>query len=138
MPRQLVLEVLESIQGILFPIADKSSKQLLQSLISTCGFDPDVLRFEVSSVRRVGEENIPYMYLAERLSELHSELENPRPRGRLEQVLERKSGARYVMLATLIGVVFAVLLGMISLGVSSYQTYIAYQAWKHPVSPPGG
>jgi len=39
-----------------------------------------------------------------------------------------------MMLATLIGVVFAVLLGMVSLAVSSYQTWIAYQAWQHPVA----
>lgn len=49
--------------------------------------------------------------------------------------MERKSGARYMMMATLIGVVFAVLLGMVSLAVSSYQTWIAYQAWQHPIAP---
>jgi hypothetical protein len=125
------------LQNILFPIADKKSKQLLQSLVSTCGLDPDVLRFEVSTVRRDGEENIAYVYLAERLSELYNELQSPRPRGRLEQIIERKSGARYVMMATLIGVIAAVLLGIAALGVSSYQTYIAYEAWKHPVSPSG-
>jgi hypothetical protein len=125
------------LQSILFPIADKKSKQLLQSLVSTCGLDPDVLRFEVSTVRRDGEENIVYVYLAERLSELYNELQSPRPRGRLEQIIERKSGARYVMMATLIGVIAAVLLGIAALGVSSYQTYIAYEAWKHPISPPG-
>ena len=137
MPRQRVLEVLESLQGVLFPIGDKKSKRLLQSLVTTSGFDPDILRVEVRSVRRQGEESVGFYYLAERITELYEELQSPRPRGRLEQIMERKSGARYVMMATLIGVMFAVLLGIASLGVSSYQTYIAYQAWKHPVSPPG-
>ncbi|KAH8172590.1 hypothetical protein LIA77_06845 [Sarocladium implicatum] len=136
LPRQLVLEVLDSLQNVLFPIGDRKSKKLLQSLVATSDFDPDILRVEVSSVRRAGEETIPYLYLAERLTDLYDELQSTRPRSRFEQILERKSGARYVMLATLIGVMFAVLLGILSLGVSSYQTYIAYQAWKHPVSPP--
>jgi hypothetical protein len=121
---------------VLFPIGDRKSKKLLQSLVATSDFDPDILRVEVSSIRRAGEETIPYVYLAERLTDLYDELQSTRPRSRFEQILERKSGARYVMLATLIGVMFAVLLGILSLGVSSYQTYIAYQAWKHPVSPP--
>jgi hypothetical protein len=45
----------------------------------------------------------------------------------VEKWFERKSGARYVMMATLIGALFAVLLGMASLGVSSYQAWIVYQ-----------
>jgi len=40
-----------------------------------------------------------------------------------------------MMMATLVGVLFAVLLGILSLGVSLAQTWIAYQAWKNPVSP---
>ncbi|CVL02690.1 uncharacterized protein FMAN_00192 [Fusarium mangiferae] len=135
LPRQLVLEVLDSLQGTLFPLSDPRSKKLLRSLISKCSFDPDILNFEVSSVRRVGEESVPYVYLADRLADLYNELQTPRPRGWLQQSMQRKSGARHVMMATLIGVIFAVLLGIASLAVSSYQTWIAYQAWKHPVQP---
>ncbi|KAK2699428.1 hypothetical protein QWA68_002019 [Fusarium oxysporum] len=135
LPRQLVLEVLDSLQGTLFPLSDQRSKKLLRSLISKCSFDPDILNFEVSSVRRVGEESVPYVYLVDRLADLYNELQTPRPRGWLQQSMQRKSGARHVMMATLIGVIFAVLLGIASLAVSSYQTWIAYQAWKHPVQP---
>lgn len=120
----------------MFPLADPKSKKLLQWLVSTCSFDPDVLNFEFSSIRRVGEENIPYVYLADRLSDLYAELRNPRPRGWFEQEIERKSSARHMMMATLVGVIFAVLLGMASLAVSSYQAWIAYQAWQHPIAPP--
>ncbi|OTA90019.1 hypothetical protein M434DRAFT_398257 [Hypoxylon sp. CO27-5] len=137
LPRQLVLEVLDSLQGVLFPLADPKSKRLLQSLVSSSSFDPDILKFEHSSIRRVGEENVSYTYFADRLSDLYNELQNPRPRGWLEQEMERKSGARHMMMATLIGVVFAVLLGIASLAVSSYQAWIAYQAWQHPIAPPG-
>ncbi|KAF5973231.1 hypothetical protein FCOIX_8871 [Fusarium coicis] len=135
LPRQLVLEVLDSLQGTLFPLSDPRSKKLLRSLISKCSFDPDILNFEVSSVRRVGEESVPYVYLADRLADLYNELQTPRPRGWLQKSMQRKSGARHVMMATLIGVMFAVLLGIAPLAVSSYQAWIAYQAWKHPIQP---
>ena len=136
LPRQLVLEVLDSLQGILFPISDPKSKRLLQSLVTAYSLDPDIFRFEFSSIRMVGEENIPYVFLADRLSELYNELQNPRPRGWLQRQMERKSGARYMMMATLLGVLFAIFLGMASLAVSSYQAWIAYQAWQHPVQLP--
>lgn len=109
---------------------------MLKSIVTSCALDPEVSNFEFSLLRNPGEERISYVYLAERLANLYHEMQNPRPRGWLERVLERKSGARYVMMATLVGVVFAVILGFLSLAVSSYQTWIAYQAWKHPVASP--
>ena len=136
LPRQLTLEILDSIQNVLFPLADPQSRILLRSLAKSCSFDPDILNFEFRSVRNPGEENISYAFLASRLSELYNEMQNPQPRGWVGKFVERRSGARYMMIATLVGVVFAVFLGMLSLGVSSYQTWIAYQAWQHPVSPP--
>ncbi|KAG8675807.1 hypothetical protein FPOAC2_01885 [Fusarium poae] len=135
LPRQLVLEILDSLQGTLFPLSDPKSKKLARSLIKNCSFDPDILNFEFSSVRRVGEESVPYIYLADRLADLYNELETPQPRSWLQRSMQRKSGARHVMMATLIGVAIAIILGIVSLAVSSYQTWIAYQAWKHPVEP---
>jgi hypothetical protein len=135
LPRQLVLEVLDSLQGILFPLSDPKSRRLLESLISSYSLDPDIRRFDFSSIRNAGEETIKYVYLADRLSELDSELQNPRPRGRVERFLERKSGPRYGMMATVISIIFAFVLGIVSLAVSSYQTWISYQAWQHPVAP---
>ena len=92
--------------------------------------------YDFSSIRNAGEETVPYLYLADKLSDLYNEVQHPRPRTWLERQMERKSGARYVMMATLIGVVFALILGILSLALGSYQTWIAYQAWQHPVAPP--
>ncbi|CAF3591180.1 unnamed protein product [Fusarium graminearum] len=64
LPRQLVLEILDSLQGTLFPLSDAKSKKLVRSLITKCNFDPDILNFEFSSVRRVGEESVPIRNLA--------------------------------------------------------------------------
>lgn len=115
-------------------MTDRKSRSLLQSLVSTASFDPDCLRFESASIRTSDERDISYFYLGTRLADLYEELENPTPRGWMEKWLERKSGARYALLATLIGVISAVILGMAGLAVGCYQAWIAYQQWKHPVA----
>lgn len=66
--------------------------------------------------------------------DLYDELENPRPRGLIDIWLEQRSKARHVMLATLVGVIIAVILGMLGLVVGIFQAWVAYQAWKHPVN----
>lgn len=109
--------------------------KILKSLVANGGFDADCLRIEFEAIRNLDEQELSFPHLGERLAVLQDEVENPRPSGSVEKWVERRSGARYVMLATLIGVVFAVLLGIAALGLSGYQTWIAYQAWRHPVSP---
>lgn len=132
-PRQLALEALDSLQKILFPLTDPKSCKLLRSLCSTLAFDPDCLRFESAAIRNQDEKDISYHYFGTRLADLYEELENPKPRGLFQRWLERKSGARYVMMATLVGVVIAVVLGIASLAVGVYQAWVGYQAWQHPV-----
>lgn len=136
LPRQLALECLDSVQKILFPLSDPKSKSLLRSFITTSSFDPDCLRFESASIRNPDERDIAYHYLGARLADLYEELEHPTPRGWAGKWLERRSGARYVMMATLIGVAFAVMLGMVGLAVGGYQAWVGYQAWHHPVGNP--
>jgi hypothetical protein len=57
---------------------------------------------------------------------------SPTPRG-FEKWFERKSGARYVMMATIAGVFLAIFLGMASLALGGYQAWIGYQQWQHPI-----
>jgi len=38
------------------------------------------------------------------------------------------------MMATVIGVIIAILLGLASLGVGGYQAWVGYQQWQHPIS----
>ncbi|KAF4973927.1 hypothetical protein FZEAL_9113 [Fusarium zealandicum] len=80
-----------------------------------------------------GEGATGYRYLDSRIMELYEELETPTPRGFLEKWLERKSGARYVMMATLGGVAIAVFLGALALAVSIFQAWVGWQQWQHPV-----
>lgn len=107
---------------------------MLRSLVSKQSLDPDCLRFE-TVIRRADDENdIKYQYWGSRLMDLYDEIENPKPRGLLEKWMERKSGARYVMMATLAGVMIAVVLGLLGLVVSIFQAWVGYQQWKHPVT----
>lgn len=133
-PRQLALEILDSLQSLLFPLHDIKSRNLLRSLVRAkkTAFDPETLNSDDTSIRNPDEQSVGYVYLAERISTLYSELEDPEPRTRLDKILQRKSKDRHVMAATLVGVLIALVLGFASLGLSAYQTYIAYQAWKHP------
>ena len=98
-------------------------------------FDPDCLNYISSSdCRRDDEDEITFSYFGHRLEELADELENPRPHGRVERWLERRSSNRYNMLAVLIGIVIAIVLGVLALIVSVVQTWMTYMAWKHPVT----
>jgi hypothetical protein len=123
LPRLLALETLDSLQKILFPLNEVSkgkSKALLQSLTSTCNFDPDILRYDSAAIREEEEKVIEYHYFGARLADLYEELANPTPRG-MEKWFERKSGARYVMMATFAGVLLAIFLGIASLALGGYQ-----------------
>ncbi|KAK4079067.1 hypothetical protein Trihar35433_172 [Trichoderma harzianum] len=130
--RRLALETLDSIQ-LLFPL-DPDSQALLRSLVSKESFDPDCLRFGSASYRRIDENNLPYQYWGSRLMDLFDEIENPKPRGFVQTWLDQKSKARHIMLATLAGLFIAILLGFLGLIVAIVQTWISYQAWKHPVT----
>jgi hypothetical protein len=106
----------------------------LCSLVAKQNLDPDCLRFETRIDRAEDETDIKYQYWGSRLMDLYDEIENPKPRGLLEQSMERKSGARYVMMATLAGIMIAVVLGLLGLAVSIFQAWVGYQQWKHPVT----
>ena len=54
LPRQLILEHLDSIQKILFPLSDPKSRALLLSLTTREAFDPECLRFESAPIRHAG------------------------------------------------------------------------------------
>lgn len=133
LPRQLAWETLDSLQNILFRISDEGSRALLRSLVSKDSFDPDCLSLIYRPYLRDNEREIKYHYWGSRLMDLYDELENPRPRKPIYVWLEQRSKARHMMLATLIGVIIAVIIGLLGLFVSLFQAWVSYQAWKHPV-----
>lgn len=132
----MALEVLDSLQNVLFPF-DSGSEQILRDLVSKQALDPDCLRYDAAVYRGNGEGELSYSYFGNRLVDLFEELEDPSPRGILETWFQRKSGARHVMKATLIGVIIAIVLGILGLVVGIFQAWVAYEAWKYPVNNEG-
>jgi hypothetical protein len=133
---QLALETLNSLRNILFPWDDKSQK-FLRSLVSKSGFDPDCLSFGSAGYRREIESGISYYYWGSRLMDLYDEIENPKPRGTLQEWLEKRSKARHMMMAAIAGVLIAVFLGFLSLAVTIFQAWVSYRQLKYSIPGTG-
>jgi hypothetical protein len=131
-PRQLALEVLASLNSILFPPMTKSHG-ILRALVSKGVFDKDMLQLESRDVRHRHEVEGEYRYLASKLRDLYDEVDNPTPRGRFERWFDRRIAQRYFMMATFGGLVVAIILGILGLAVGIFQAWVAYQAWRFPV-----
>jgi hypothetical protein len=109
-----MLEVLYSIHDILFP-SDQESRAFLKLLVAKRSFDEDLLYYGSARYRRSDDSEIRYTYFGVRLAELYDELQNPTPRTNLESWFEKKSGARYMLMATMIGVFIAVTIDTLAL-----------------------
>ncbi|CAA9958041.1 hypothetical protein PTMSG1_01615 [Pyrenophora teres f. maculata] len=133
LPRALVLETLHTIHDILFP-SDTRSQTLLSTLVHKNGFDADLLQYELARFQREDDSPIDYSYFGTRLADIYDELQNPTPRHGWENWFQKYSAQRYMLMATMIGVFIAVVVGILGLGISGFQAYVSYQQWKHPVN----
>lgn len=113
---------------------DSASEQVLSDLVAKQGLDGNCLEYDSITYRKEGEKDISYSYFGHRLLDLFEGLEDPTPRGCLAKWFQRKSGSRHVMMATLVGAIVAVFLGFLALVAAGFQSWVAYQAWKHPVN----
>ncbi|KAH4036935.1 hypothetical protein HBH98_127650 [Parastagonospora nodorum] len=140
LPRKLLIEALATIHKILFP--EETELDYLDSLVAKGVFDRDLQRRQWTD--RDSDDNSPvtFVYFSNQLNMLYDEIDDPSPRGRLESWFDRKSRAksanRHMLMATMIGVFIAVTIGLLSLGVATFQAWVAYQQWKHPVQSGDG
>lgn len=81
-----------------------------------------------------GGDDLACSCFGSKLMDLYEEVDNPGPRGFMEKWFERRNGTRYVMMVTLVGVIIAVIFGILSLAVGLFQPWVAYAAWKHPAT----
>ncbi|CAN9413435.1 unnamed protein product [Alternaria alternata] len=126
-PRLLALEVLDTLYCILFK--DDAS----EALVPKYGLDLDLLQCGVSRYRRKDEPEVDYTYIGTRLKEIYDEIQHPSPRRDWENWFQKYSAQRHMLMATMIGVFIAVVIGILGLGISGFQAYVSYQQWKHPV-----
>jgi len=126
-PRSLALEALGTLYDILFPNIQSVA------LISKYKLDSDLLVYDMARYRRVDDPRVDYVYFGIRLKDIYLELQRPTPLRPWENWFQKHSEQRYMMMATMIGVFIAVIIGILGLGMSGFQAYVAYQQWKHPV-----
>jgi hypothetical protein len=130
LPREVMLEVLDTIHLVLFP-PDLGSQKLLAYLVLKSGWDKGLLSDMSTPYRKDGDPDVSYAYFGDRLEELHQELNAPTPHGWLQKRLQRRSET-YMLMATMYGVIIAVTLGFFSLIVAIFQAWVAWQQLKQP------
>jgi hypothetical protein len=117
-PRQLIIETLDSLQKVLFPL-DGESRRLLQNLVDQKGFDPDCTECDTVEYRRDEEDDIQYYYWGDRLLNLLKTTEDQRPQGKWWQWLDRRSKGVYLMVITLMCAAITTLLSTGSFAVGA-------------------
>jgi hypothetical protein len=124
LPREVMLEVLDTIHLVLFPPDLGSQKLVLKS-----NWDKGLLSDMSVPYRKEDDLGISYAYFGDRLEELYRELQAPTPHGWLQKRLQRRSET-YMLMATMYGVIIAVTLGFFSLVVAIFQAWVAWQQLK--------
>jgi hypothetical protein len=132
LPREMMLEVLHTIHAVLFPL-DSASQKLLKRLVNKHNWDEGLLADVSTPYQKDDDPGFPCRYFGERLKDLHKELQNPTPHTWLRRRLKRRSET-YMLMATMYGVIVAVTLGFLSLVAAIFQSWVAWQQWKHPVN----
>ncbi|KAH8807306.1 hypothetical protein F5884DRAFT_880221 [Xylogone sp. PMI_703] len=132
LPPRLLLETLHSLQFVLFPSFDEKSFNLLDKLVhdNRSGLDPDSLAYD--GLIRELPADFEYHYWGSRLVKLHNLVMNPKPKHRLGQWVQRHTSERNALYVALAGLFLSVLFGFLGVIIGIIQTWISYQAWKHP------
>jgi hypothetical protein len=102
----------------------------LKTLVKSCGFDENCLRFDGYIRFEELPKDFQYQYWGERLLKLHEVVKNPKPKGVVKRWLQRHASERNALYVALISLVFTALLGLLSLILAVFQSWLAWQAWK--------
>jgi hypothetical protein len=111
LPPQLLLEVLDSIQYLLFPNDGRSFKSL-EKFTEKYGFDPKATYFE-SHIRTLPDE-FEYKYLGDRLATLLRVVDHPPPANSIVAWFERHTSERNALTVAILGLFLTALLGFLS------------------------
>ncbi|KAF5025677.1 hypothetical protein F66182_2283 [Fusarium sp. NRRL 66182] len=134
LPPQLLVETLHSLQAILFPSLDEKSGHVLDSLVLKQGFDPECAQYEGYKIFPEPPQDFNYFYWGKRIAQLHDYTKCRPPRNKLERWFQQKTTERNALLIALIALFITIIIGIIGIGLSSVQIWIAWDAWRHPVN----
>ncbi|KAH3907137.1 hypothetical protein HBI56_115590 [Parastagonospora nodorum] len=132
LPRDLILEVLHTIHNVLFP-PDPGSQKLLRRLVRKHGWDKGLELDTTTPERKYKDPDISFKYFGQRLEELYDEMQTPTPHTWLHRRLKKREDA-YVLMVAMYGVIVAVVCGFLTLVTAIFQSWVAWQQWKHPVN----
>ncbi|KAH7349156.1 hypothetical protein BKA66DRAFT_504406 [Pyrenochaeta sp. MPI-SDFR-AT-0127] len=135
LPPRLICETLHSLQSILFPSIDQKAHKMMQRLIKEGGFDPECEQY--SGYRHkdlhVGRHELQYEYWGERLAILHRLFIHKPPRNGIERWVRWRSSEANALALAMLALFISIVVGLVSIGLSAVQIWIAWMAWKHPM-----
>ncbi|CAE7010243.1 hypothetical protein PTNB73_00482 [Pyrenophora teres f. teres] len=113
LPPQLLLEIMNSIQYLLFPLEDRSF-ELARKFIDKYDFDPELGNFQAYTHGVSG--NFEYKYLAGRVATLLEVANSPMPAtSRFTVWVEENTSERNALTVAILGLFLSVLLGFLGL-----------------------
>lgn len=135
MPPRLLFETLHSLQSILFPSLDPKAHKIMRRLVKETGFDPECEIYSGYKHRGIPEadEDRQYQYWGDRLVVLYDLLAERPPTNKWEKWLRWQSSDANALGIAILALFISILVGLISIGLSAVQIWIAYMAWKQPV-----
>lgn len=135
LPPRLLFETLHSLQSILFPSFDPKAHKIMRQLVKRMGFDPECNQYSGYKHKGIpnGEEDMQYQYWGERLVILHDLLAKRPPTSKWEKWLRWQSSDANALGIAILALFISIVVGLISIGLSAVQIWIAYMAWKQPV-----
>ncbi|KAK1828666.1 hypothetical protein QBC39DRAFT_312742 [Podospora conica] len=130
-PRRLALEVLWSLQVVLFPLADPKSTELLRE---TIGQDDAQIKINdrETQVPNEEEKNINFHYLLDRLAYLHDRAKEAPPTSRFWNYFHYLSQSRHLMMVTAMGILISLVFGVVSIGLAARQLRLAHHELNLP------
>ncbi|KAF2101469.1 hypothetical protein NA57DRAFT_34119 [Rhizodiscina lignyota] len=135
LPPQLLLETLDSIHFVLFPIGtDSKSKRFLDKLVQKEGFDPNA-KTDEGHVREPLDEFL-YEFWGDRLLKLLDIVDNPPPANWLVAWFERHTSERNALTVAIVGLFLSVIFSFLGLLVSIAQLIFAILQWRVALHPP--
>ncbi len=139
LPPRLLFETLHSIQEILFHFNDRGSRPILKRLIAKDGFDKSYATAEgYKGYKFFDDEDGPeYRYWGERLEALYTFTRQRLPRNKFERWMKWQASDGNAFALALAALLISIVVGILSLGLAALQSWIAWEAWKEPVSNGG-
>ncbi|ORY13217.1 hypothetical protein BCR34DRAFT_276898 [Clohesyomyces aquaticus] len=134
LPPRLLLETLQSLQNILFPSIDPKAHKLMAHLVKKAGFDSECEQYSGVTHKDLQYQTseIGYKYWGERLDVIHT-LFSERPATTSWEKWLRWHGSEANALGiAILALLISIAVGIVSIGLSAIQIWIAWMAWKHP------